>query len=378
MRILIGADTVPTESNSSYFSSGQIDALLGRDLREIMDSADFRLVNLEVPFTSEAHPIKKSGPNLIADPLAIYGLKAMGVNCVSMANNHVLDQGPDGYYETVRVLDEACIDHFGAGSNLAEAKLPYCISAGDIKIGFVSFAEHEFTIASESTPGANPYNDEDAIRVIQSLKIECDYVVALYHGGIEHYRYPSPQLQHRCRRLVDSGADYVICQHSHCIGCYETYDNSTIVYGQGNFIFDAEELECWQTSLLIELSFTKDATSIKYYPIRKNGPFINLAQDSEGDSIIEAFESRSKEIAGDSRFLEENFIDYSRENLYWTLRSFIPGGNSIFFRVVNRITGGKLASKILGERKLLNILNKVECEAHREVLITGLKDYIGR
>lgn len=79
MRILIGADTVPTESNSSYFSSGQIDALLGRDLREIMDSADFRLVNLEVPFTSEAHPIKKSGLNLIADPLAIYGLKAMGL-----------------------------------------------------------------------------------------------------------------------------------------------------------------------------------------------------------------------------------------------------------------------------------------------------------
>ena len=58
MRILIGADTVPTESNSSYFSSGQIDALLGRDLREVMDSADFRLVNLEVPFASEAHPIK--------------------------------------------------------------------------------------------------------------------------------------------------------------------------------------------------------------------------------------------------------------------------------------------------------------------------------
>lgn len=378
MRILIGADTVPTESNSSYFSSGQIDALLGRNLREVMDSADFRLVNLEVPFASEVHPIKKCGPNLSADPRAINGLKAMGINCVSMANNHILDQGPAGYCETVRVLDEACIDHFGAGSNLAEAKVPYRISAGDIKIGFVSFAEHEFTIASENTPGANPYNDEDAIRVIRSLKIECDYVVALYHGGIEHYRYPSPQLQHRCRRLVDNGADYVICQHSHCIGCYETYNNSTIVYGQGNFIFDAEEIECWQTSLLIELSFTKDATSIKYYPIRKNGPFVNLAQGSEGDSIIEAFESRSKEIADDSRLVEENFIDYSRENLYWTLRSFIPGGNSIFFKVVNRITGRKLASKILGERKLLNILNKVECEAHREVLIAGLKDYMGR
>lgn len=378
MRILIGADTVPTESNSSYFSSGQIDALLGRNLREVMDSADFRLVNLEVPFASEVHPIKKCGPNLSADPRAINGLKAMGINCVSMANNHILDQGPAGYCETVRVLDEACIDHFGAGSNLAEAKVPYRISAGDIKIGFVSFAEHEFTIASENTPGANPYNDEDAIRVIRSLKIECDYVVALYHGGIEHYRYPSPQLQHRCRRLVDNGADYVICQHSHCIGCYETYNNSTIVYGQGNFIFDAEEIECWQTSLLIELSFTKDATSIKYYPIRKNGPFVNLAQGSEGDSIIEAFESRSKEIVDDSRLVEENFIDYSRENLYWTLRSFIPGGNSIFFKVVNRITGRKLASKILGERKLLNILNKVECEAHREVLIAGLKDYMGR
>ena len=33
------------------------------------------------------------------------------------------------------------------------------------------------------------------------------------------------------------GADVVLCQHSHCIGCYEQYEGAHILYGQGNFHF---------------------------------------------------------------------------------------------------------------------------------------------
>lgn len=46
----------------------------------------------------------------------------------------------------------------------------------------------------------------------------------------------------------------MVCQHSHCIGCKEEYLQGTIVYGQGNFLFDDEENEYWQTSLLIRIT----------------------------------------------------------------------------------------------------------------------------
>ena len=54
--------------------------------------------------------------------------------------------------------------------------------------------------------------------------------------------------------MVEKGVDLVICQHSHCIGCLEEYEESTIVYGQGNFIFDYSDSEFWESSLLIRIS----------------------------------------------------------------------------------------------------------------------------
>ena len=82
----------------------------------------------------------------------------------------------------------------------------------------------------------------------------------------EHYRYPSPYLQKVCRKMVEKGANLVVCQHSHCIGSYETYNNSTIVYGQGNFIFNKHDNEYWNSSLLIKLRFEK-GIKVEYIPI---------------------------------------------------------------------------------------------------------------
>lgn len=71
----------------------------------------------------------------------------------------------------------------------------------------------------------------------------CDYTIVLYHGGKEHYRFPSPNLQKYCRKFIEKGANIVICQHSHCIGCEENYKNGKIIYGQGNFLFDDSDDE---------------------------------------------------------------------------------------------------------------------------------------
>lgn len=57
----------------------------------------------------------------------------------------------------------------------------------------------------------------------------------------------------KCRKIVEKGADLVVCQHSHCIGCMEEYDKGTIIYGQGNFLFDDSESIFWRTSLLLKI-----------------------------------------------------------------------------------------------------------------------------
>lgn len=59
MKILIGADLVPTKSNFELFNNADTDALLGKELKELLNSADYTIFNLEVPLADEETPIKK-------------------------------------------------------------------------------------------------------------------------------------------------------------------------------------------------------------------------------------------------------------------------------------------------------------------------------
>ena len=102
-----------------------------------------------------------------------------------------------------------------------EIKKYHIIEKDGLKVGIYVCAEHEFSIATEKLPGANPFDPLWSLDHIQKLKQQCDYVVVLYHGGKEEYRYPSPELQKVCRRISEKGADLVLCQHSNCVGCQE-------------------------------------------------------------------------------------------------------------------------------------------------------------
>lgn len=252
-RIIIGGDIVPTESNRKLFAGANVDELIGTDLKELLRRADYTIFNLEVPLTDTENPIPKCGPNLIAPTETVNGLKAINPYFFTLANNHILDQGEQGLFSTMNCLGEAGIDYAGVGRNLDEASKGFIKEINGIKVGIYCCAEHEFSIAIEHSAGANPFDPLESMDHISTLKNQSDYVMVLYHGGKEHYRYPSPYLQKVCRKCVDKGADLVVCQHSHCIGCEEKWNGGTIVYGQGNFLFDDSDNEYWKTSLLVVL-----------------------------------------------------------------------------------------------------------------------------
>lgn len=274
MSILIGADIVPVSSNAVLFESGKADELIGSELRELLQKADYRIFNLEVPLADEPSPIAKYGPGLIASTAAVAGLKAMHIDLMTLANNHIMDQDIQGLESTVNTLDRAGIGHVGTGEDLREAEKPFYFTVSGKRYGVYACAEHEFSIAGEHRPGANPFDPLDSPDHVQRMKAECDFAIVLYHGGKEYYRYPSPHLQKVCRKLVDKGADLVVCQHSHCIGCEEKYRNGTIVYGQGNFLFDDGDGEYWNTSLLAEIT---DDGRIDYIPLFKKENAVRLA-----------------------------------------------------------------------------------------------------
>jgi hypothetical protein len=368
--ILIGGDLVPTKSNIHLFSKGEIGSLLDSSLLNLFNSVDFRIFNLEVPLVDGKKPIKKCGPNLSAPTSTIKGIKELKPTLISLANNHILDQDEQGLFATMDLLNKNGIESFGAGKNLNEACRPFIIEKAGKKIGIYACAEYEFTIATKTKAGANPFDPLESLDHINSLKSICDYVIVLYHGGKEHYRYPSPYLQKVCRKITEKGADIVICQHSHCIGAYEEYNTSTIIYGQGNFLFDYSNNEFWQTSILINIKI-RDRLDIEYTPIVKKGNAVHLAEEEVSKEILSAFYKRSNEMLTEG-FIEKQYEKFAKKNIDEYLRCF-SGVGKWLSRLDRYLLMGSLVKYKYSKKKLLVIQNFIECEAHRELILAGLK-----
>ena len=373
MSILIGADIVPTKSNVEQFNKGDAEFLVGDELLKILNDADYRIFNLEVPLTDVCSPIDKCGPNLIAPTSTINGYKSVGVDFVTLANNHILDQGEQGLRSTCDLLRKNNIAYCGVGNNLSIAKAPYIFKFDGKKIGIYACAEHEFSIATEDSAGANPFDPLESFDHVSALSQEADYVIVLYHGGKEHYRYPSPNLQRVCRKFIKSGAGLVVCQHSHCIGCEEKYLGGTIVYGQGNFLFDDSESIFWQTSLLIKVD---NSFQISYIPLVKKENGVRLASKTDADVILESFSKRSKEILAE-KFVKQNYANFAQGMLtsYLMRASGIKPG--IILRIFNKISGHRLIPWLLHRNyslsKIRAIENCIACEAHWELFLQGLR-----
>ncbi len=370
MKIIIGADFIPTSSNLLEFVDGKMSDILDEELKQLIASADFRMFNLEAPIVDEKMPIMKCGPSFAIPTLAINGYKEVNVNLFTLGNNHIFDQGSKGIESTIKVLENNKIDFVGISATNEDVHEGRIFTIGEYKIGVYSCCEHEFSVATKEHCGATPFELDKSYDCVSRLKKECDYIIVLFHGGKEHFRFPSPRLQKFCKMFVNYGADLVVCQHSHCIGCEEIYKDKSIVYGQGNFLFDNSNNEFWKDGLLIEVS---DDFVVTYHPIVKEGRGVRLAKNDEKEEILSKFIQRSKMIQDDD-FVKNQYDLLAREtiNNYLLL---LHGKRTIFYRIINRLLGRKLDTLILKKyniKELLTIRNVIECEAHQELLLQGI------
>lgn len=369
MKIIIGSDIVPTQSNKGYFETGEIDKIIDEAVLDIIYKANFRIFNLECPLGENSRPIDKYGPNLIASKKSINGIKKIKPDIILLANNHILDYGKQTLSETIEILNDNDIKYTGIVPNTIDEFNGIIISDNYRKVGIYNLCEHEFSVATENSLGTNPLNLLKNCKEITELKKKVDYVIVIFHGGKEFYRYPSPDLQRICQSFIDFGADCVITQHSHCIGCEENYKGKKILYGQGNFIFDRKDNEFWNTELLIEIDIDKELKII-YYPLEKiNGKYF-LSNDK---NIMKEFLDRSESIK-DKNFIDRKYKEFSKE----MLPNYLYGLNkmNLIEKVLNKITKKKYILNKYGKKECLAILNFIECEAHRELLIKGLKEKI--
>ncbi|MCE5188140.1 MAG: CapA family protein [Eubacteriales bacterium] len=370
LEILIGADVVPTASNLGAFQTNAPQLLLN-GLNEIWNAADMRIFNLEAPLADAESAAEKCGPHLLAPTKCALGLASLNPTGICLCNNHILDHGAEGLASTKAALKAKHLSAFGAGEDLDEADRPFIFVKHGVRIAIYAVCEHEFSCATERTAGANPLDLVNLSDRIRDIRSNCDRLIVLYHGGREHYAYPSPELQRACRKMADCGASLVVCQHSHCVGSAEKWNGATIVYGQGNFIFDAADGgEGFDTGLIVKYTvgdFGADAVS--YIPIVRANGGAALAEETKASEILDAFGKRSLRIRIEG-FVSARYTSYAAEQKEKLLQVFLSG-NAVL-KAVN-VLSGRRPARVYGRQAKTNILNTLRCESIRELLTEGLR-----
>lgn len=301
MKLLIGGD-VSVADSAELFAKGEVKTLFN-DVADEFKKADEVIVNLECAVTDKQTEIKKFGPCLKAPFGTVEALEKAGVTRCAISNNHIFDFGSVGAKDTLEELDKNGIEWTGFGEDDLSARKNMILTDRRVKVAVIAVCEHEYSYALPDRMGVREYDSYDTNEDIAEAKKSADFVVVLYHGGKELCRYPSPRLRKLCRSMVKHGADAVLCQHSHCIGCYENFENGHILYGQGNFHFIKTELAGneatrakWNNGFLVELDFGKTC-EIGFKPVVVDGLGIRFANQAENKEIMDGFAKRNEELA---------------------------------------------------------------------------------
>lgn len=160
MHLLIAGDFCDRYRISDLIARGNYASLFD-DIKYLTEQADVSIINFEFPIVLHAGvPIAKSGPTLQGQPAAVDAVKYAGFNVCTLANNHILDQGTKCCIETRELLENAGIKTVGIGKNSAEAATVLYINQKEKgTLAIVNCCEHEFSIATDTTAGANPLSD---------------------------------------------------------------------------------------------------------------------------------------------------------------------------------------------------------------------------
>ncbi len=231
---------------TAYQSSG-ITGFISPAVASLLKDADITFVNEEFPFSNRGTPEANKEYTYCVPPERAQIFKDMGVDIVSISNNHILDYGQDALVDTFPTLDKYGIDYVGAGKDLDRAKQLVTYEVNGKTIGFLAASrvvpsESWYALNETENHAARPgvfttYDDTALCEEIRKANEVCDFLIVYAHWGIERQEVAADYQRTLAYDYIDSGADLVIGSHPHVMQGMEFYKDVPIVYSMGNFLF---------------------------------------------------------------------------------------------------------------------------------------------
>lgn len=336
--------------------------LVSDEVLDFLKSGDHLVINVEGPLSKQKKiEVPGGGAKLThtMDPGAVQFFNKIGADIWNICNNHIMDAGPDGVFDTLKEAKANNVQTIGAGMNLEEAMKPVFLNeAGGIGMFGVGY-QRACRKAGEDTAGCFSWSDMENIKkTIESIKKTCRWCIVVAHGGEEFTSLPTCYTRDRYMEYLNMGADIVVSHHPHVPMNYETFPGKAIFYSLGNFIFDTDYQRSQfntEKGILIRINLTEEDFSFDPMGLEilrgpeqvVTGPIPVIFEDVQEEEyrkleplaakmFIEATKRQLKYMKPDQfrDATEEDFV----ANFYEPLRSGRVPGEVLDFQIVYPIS----------------------------------------
>lgn len=271
------------------------------ELVDEMNKADIFMLNNEFAYSTRGSEIIEKSYTFRAHPKRVNILKEIGVDIVSLANNHALDFGREALDDTFATLEDAGIDYVGAGANMDRAKAPIYYTIGDTKIAYIAASHVIYAMdwyANDERSGmVGTYDPALIVTSIEEARKNSDFVIIYVHWGKERVHEPVEYQKNLARIYIDAGADAVIGSHPHVMQGLEFYKGKIIAYSLGNYWFNASTKE----SGFLKIYLNPDGTTnVQLLPVMNKNMYTYLiTKEDERNAYYKFMEDISFDVEFD-------------------------------------------------------------------------------
>ena len=240
--------------------------------REILRRGDLVIGNLETmvsqssPLGMQIHRLEDK-PYLNAPASYLDALKYAGYDLLTMANNHNVDTGLRGIYETLRNVNDWGFMHTGLFSSESDDRY-IIVEVNGIRIGMVSYSAFYNDKDSNLTESGqdvllNRYASDKAKADIRAArKAGAEFVIAFIHWGAENTHDTTWNQEQYARTLARAGADYIVGSHPHALQRYDIIETSDgrevpVIYSMGNFLSNMQR-DINNDTIILQLNLQRE------------------------------------------------------------------------------------------------------------------------
>ena len=285
--ILFTGDVLFANAFRSGYDANGINGVISAELLEELNSADILMINNEFPCSDRGAPMEDKQYTFRCSPFYVTALNEMGVDLVSLANNHTLDYGKDALTDTFATLDEAGIRYGGAGDSVERSQEIQIFEVNGKKFGFIAVSRVIPVVdwkSEYSLPGLfSCYDETRLIELVEEAREICDFVAVYPHWGVEYQAEPVENQTNIAQKCIKAGSDIIVGSHTHCLQSVEFLEGKPVFYSLGNFVFG----QSIDKSVAVKVTVTGNGeVSCQVIPVYAQGGVTRLAEGETADHIL--------------------------------------------------------------------------------------------